>query len=110
MYRVEDTGIGIPVEAQRYVFDEFRRAGASVRPAGEVGAGGGGGGGGRVGAGLGLTLARRTARLLGGDVLLVSAPGEGSTFRVELPLVYEGPVERAPGAHPTPPGTRSNPE
>ncbi|OYV72634.1 MAG: hypothetical protein B7Z72_04355 [Gemmatimonadetes bacterium 21-71-4] len=100
VYRVEDTGIGIPVEAQRTVFEEFRRAGTPVRPPG----------GGRVGAGLGLALARRTARLLGGDVLLVSEPGEGSSFRVELPLVYEGPVERAPGARTTPPGTRSNPE
>lgn len=99
VYRVEDTGIGIPVEAQRDVFEEFRRAG-TTRPQG----------GGRVGAGLGLALARRTARLLGGDVLLVSEPGEGSSFRVELPLVYEGPVERAPGARTTPPGTRSNPE
>ncbi|MDE3217167.1 MAG: hypothetical protein KGO03_12235, partial [Gemmatimonadota bacterium] len=58
----------------------------------------------------GLPLVRRTARLLGGDVLLVSEPGEGSSFRVELPLVYEGPVERAPGARTTPPGTRSHPE
>jgi signal transduction histidine kinase len=104
VYRVEDTGIGIPVEAQRTVFEEFRRAGGSARSEG------GGGGGGGVGAGLGLALARRTARLLGGDVLLVSEPGEGSSLRVELPLVYEGPVERAPEARTTPPGTRSNPD
>ncbi|MDE3127967.1 MAG: HAMP domain-containing histidine kinase, partial [Gemmatimonadota bacterium] len=100
VYRVEDTGVGIPVDAQRTVFEEFRRAGAPARPQE----------GGRVGAGLGLPLVRRTARLLGGDVLLVSEPGEGSSFRVELPLVYEGPVERAPGARTTPPGTRSHPE
>ena len=102
VYRVEDTGIGIPVEAQRYVFEEFRRAGGSA--ALEPGA--------RAGAGLGLPLVRRTARLLGGDIVLVSALGEGSTFRVELPLVYEGPAERAPGVagRSTPPGTRINPE
>ena len=81
VYRVEDTGIGIPVEAHRYVFDEFRRAESAGAP-------------GRRGVGFGLALARRTARLLGGDIVLVSAVGEGSTFRVELPLVYEGPVER----------------
>jgi signal transduction histidine kinase len=102
VYRVEDTGIGIPVEAQRYVFDEFRRADADA-PAG-----------GRARAGLGLALARRTARLLGGDIVLVSALGEGTTLRVELPLVYEGPAERArttgTGARSTPPGTRLQPE
>ncbi|HEY5218357.1 MAG TPA: HAMP domain-containing sensor histidine kinase, partial [Gemmatimonadaceae bacterium] len=96
VYRVEDTGIGIPLDAQRYVFDEFRRAEGATSPAG--------------GAGLGLALARRTARLLGGDIVLVSAPGEGSTFRVELPLVYEGPGERAPGERVTPPGIRVKPE
>ncbi|MHB1863286.1 MAG: GAF domain-containing sensor histidine kinase [Gemmatimonadaceae bacterium] len=96
VYRVEDTGVGIPLDAQRYVFDEFRRAEGSAPR------------GGRAGAGLGLALARRTARLLGGDIVLVSAPGEGSTLRVELPLVYEGPAERARGA--TPSGNRINPE
>ncbi len=69
VYRVEDTGIGIEVEAQRYVFEEFRRVGTAAPEKG-----------GRGGAGLGLALARRTARLLGGDIVLVSAPGAGSTF------------------------------
>jgi signal transduction histidine kinase len=98
VYRVEDTGVGIPAEAQRNVFDEFRRGDADAP--GER----------RVAAGLGLPLARRTARSLGGDVVLVSAPGQGTTVRVELPLVYEGPAGRAPasGAHArvTPPGMR----
>jgi signal transduction histidine kinase len=103
VYRVEDTGIGIPPEAQRDVFEEFRR-GAGMAPVTEAGRGR------RAGAGLGLALARRTARLLGGDIVLVSAPGEGSTFRVELPLIYEGPAERAPGTRASPPGTRTKPE
>ena len=41
------------------------------------------------GSGLGLALARRLARLLGGDIVLVSTPSVGSTFRVEIPLAYE---------------------
>ncbi|MDF1502156.1 GAF domain-containing sensor histidine kinase [Roseisolibacter sp. H3M3-2] len=79
-YRVQDTGIGIPSDAQQMVFDEFRQVdGSAVRKYG--------------GSGLGLALARRIARLLGGDVDLTSAVGEGSTFTVELPLDFEPPVD-----------------
>jgi signal transduction histidine kinase len=79
-YRVQDTGIGIPADAQQMVFDEFRQVdGSAVRKYG--------------GSGLGLALARRIARLLGGDIELVSSVGEGSTFTVELPLEFEPPVD-----------------
>ena len=75
-YRVQDTGIGIPADAQQMVFDEFRQVdGSAARKYG--------------GSGLGLALARRIARLLGGDIELVSAVGQGSTFTVELPLEFE---------------------
>jgi signal transduction histidine kinase len=75
IYTVEDTGIGIPLEAQRYVFDEFRQVDGSATRR-------------YAGSGLGLSLARRLARLLGGDIVLVSMPGVGSTFRVEVPIEY----------------------
>jgi len=78
VYRVEDTGIGIADDMQQLVFEEFRQVdGSTTRRYG--------------GSGLGLALARRLARLLGGEIYLDSAPGEGSTFRVELPLEYQDP-------------------
>ena len=81
VYRVVDTGIGIPQLMQHLVFDEFRQVdGSSTRRYG--------------GSGLGLSLAQRLARLLGGEIFLKSASGEGSTFRVELPVEYQD-AERA---------------
>jgi signal transduction histidine kinase len=83
IYNVQDTGIGIPPESQRLVFDEFRQVdGSMTRRYG--------------GSGLGLALARRLARLLGGDIVLVSTTDVGSTFRVEIPLAYEPHEEEAP--------------
>ena len=76
VYRVQDSGIGIPEEAREAAFEEFRQVdGSLTRPYG--------------GSGLGLALARRLARLLGGDLTVVSSPGNGSTFMLELPLEYD---------------------
>lgn len=75
-YRVQDTGIGISLAAQKLIFDEFRQLdGSLTRRFG--------------GTGLGLSLARHLARMLGGDIDLVSTPGEGTTFTVEIPLEYQ---------------------
>jgi len=71
---VRDTGIGIPPEALPNIFDAFRQADDSAARKHE-------------GSGLGLTIARRYARLLGGDITVASEPGKGSTFSLRLPLI-----------------------
>ncbi|MET7420199.1 ATP-binding protein [Dactylosporangium sp. NPDC005555] len=68
---VADTGIGIPLAEQRRVFEEFHQ----VRGVHQAG-----------GTGLGLPYARRLATLLGGGLSMVSEPGEGSTFTLDVPL------------------------
>jgi signal transduction histidine kinase len=75
IYTIEDTGIGIPPESRDLVFEEFQQLNVGMTR--EYG-----------GAGLGLTLARRLARLVQGEVTVVSTPDVGSTFRFELPLQY----------------------
>jgi signal transduction histidine kinase len=85
-FRVSDTGIGIPADARRIIFDEFRQVdGSHTRRYG--------------GSGLGLTLARQLARIMGGDIDVDSTPGSGSTFVVDLP------VDNAPQGPQRPAGT-----
>jgi len=70
---VSDSGIGIPPEKLGHVFEEFSQAEESTsRNYG--------------GTGLGLPISRRFCQMMGGDILVESTPGEGSTFTIRLPL------------------------
>lgn len=77
--QVSDTGLGIPAEAQSYIFDPFQQVDGSLTRK-------------YSGSGLGLTIVNELTILMGGKVELESKPGQGSCFTVLLPLT---PIQEA---------------
>ena len=73
VYRVADTGIGIPPDKIGSLFTEFKQTDATI--ASEYG-----------GTGLGLSISRKFIEMHGGRIWVESAPGKGSTFLFEVPL------------------------
>ena len=82
---VQDSGVGIPESELEKIFDKFYRGSHAL--ASKI-----------RGSGIGLSLTRNVAEMHGGDVLVKSAPGEGSVFTLRIPVVAPPVETREPGA------------
>ncbi len=89
VFGVRDTGAGIPSEKLSEIFERFGQAGGASAHQ-------------RPGVGIGLTISRALATDLGGDISVVSARGEGSTFTFRLPLREPVPRQPVPPPEATP--------
>jgi CheY-like chemotaxis protein/two-component sensor histidine kinase len=88
VFRVRDSGIGIPAEAQATIFDLFKQLGNTVDRS-------------QGGLGIGLTLVKRLVELHGGTIKAKSeGPGLGSEFVVRLPLLSGAPADRGAESQP----------
>jgi len=74
LFRVADSGIGIPADQIGLIFEEFFQVGNTERDQSK-------------GLGLGLSIVARLAAIMGGEVRVESTPGEGSTFTLSIPYV-----------------------
>lgn len=84
-YRIADTGVGMSEEFQRKLFDEFTQECADARTN-------------YKGTGLGMAITKRYVELMGGTITVESKQGVGTTFTVELPLVWTEAVPASPKA------------
>lgn len=80
-FSVKDTGVGIPREKQEKVFNRFFKMNATQKDR-------------YVGSGIGLDIVQRYVRLLGGEIILRSQAGEGSSFSFVLPMKVDHGVAR----------------
>ena len=86
---VSDTGIGIPESEQQRIFDAFSQQDVSTtRRFG--------------GTGLGLSICNKLAQIMGGSIKLISHPGQGSQFILELPLLLPPEITKAASIADTP--------
>ncbi len=86
---VADTGIGIPDDQLKKIFDEFVQVdGSTTRN--------------YMGTGLGLAIAKKTIQLLHGKISVESSLGSGSTFTVRIPVIFEDTNKFEVNQHPTP--------
>jgi signal transduction histidine kinase len=83
---VSDTGIGIPSHEQKRVFEEFHQVPNALQARSR-------------GTGLGLPYARKLTELLGGDLALHSAPGQGTTVSIKMPPGPDVPGDTDAGEH-----------